>query len=207
MDWKSIVNDLCEQPASSALLGLYYNFMNIKRYEHMPFYIYPSAKSWISFEDTILTFIDWFVDAHELERNTGDKGRSFYQRSSYVLDNYLRYQNDTLANVMYDTKARKLEYDRLNSVAAVGNTRFYLATSAVHTLGFMYMAYFFRFRRVGLVPAFVIASGYYYAFSKINNAAYKWFVDRPVIETARDLGLGAHVQPVGHFKNRGHNFK
>lgn len=91
MDWNSIVRDLCEQPASGALLGLYYKFMDIKRYENMPFYIYPSAKSWISFEDSILTFIDWFVDAHELERNTGDKGRSFYQRSSYVIENYLRY--------------------------------------------------------------------------------------------------------------------
>jgi hypothetical protein len=108
---------------------------------------------------------------------------------------------------MYDTKAKKFEYDRLNSVASVGNTRFYLATSAIHTIGFMYMAYFFRFRRVGLLPAFGISCAYYYAFSKINNAAYKWFVDRPVIHTARDLGLGGHVQPIGHFKNRGHNFK
>ena len=207
MDWNSIVRDLSEQPASSALLGIYYSFMNIKRYEHMPFYIYPSAKSWISFEDTILTFIDWFVDAHELERNTGDKGRSFYQRSAYVIDNYLRYQNDTLANIMYDTKAKKVQYDRLNSVASVGNTQFYAATTAAHTLGFMYMAYFFRFRRVGLLPVFAISSGYYYAFTKINNAAYKWFVDRPVIATARELGYEGQVQPTGQFKNRGINFQ
>jgi len=104
------------------LLGLYFNFMNIKRYEHMPFYIYPSAKSWISFEDTIITFIDWAVDAHELERNKEDKNRSFYQRSLYVYENFLRYQNETLGNIMFDTKARKLDYDRLNSAISVGNT-------------------------------------------------------------------------------------
>jgi hypothetical protein len=108
---------------------------------------------------------------------------------------------------MYDTKAKKVQYDRLNSVASVGNTQFYAATTAAHTLGFMYMAYFFRFRRVGLLPAFAIASGYYYVFSKVNNSAYKWFVDRPIIQTARDIGLGGYVQPTGHFRNRGYNFK
>lgn len=207
MDWQSLYRDFCEQPVSGALLGMYYRFMNIKRYEHMPFYIYPSAKSWISFEDTILTFLDWAVDAHELERNKSDKNRTFYQRSLYVYENFLRYNNDTIANCMFDAKQRKIDYDRLNSVVSVGNTHFFLATSAIHTLGFMYLAYFFRFRRVGLAPAFGIACAYYYAFTKINNAAYKWFVDRPVIETARSLGLHRHVQPQGHQKNRGLNFQ
>jgi hypothetical protein len=84
MDWQSLIRDFSEQPAFGPLLGLYYNFMDIKRYDHMPFYIYPRAKSWISFEDTILTFLDWAVDAHELERNKADLGRTFYQRSLYV---------------------------------------------------------------------------------------------------------------------------
>ena len=196
-----------EQPLAAPLLGLYYNFMNIKRYEHMPFYIYPSAKSWISFEDDILKFIDWMVDAHELERNKGDRNRSFYQRSVYVYENFLRYQNETFANIMFDTKARKVEYDRLNSAISVANTQYLVATSAFHTMSFMYMAYFFRFRRVGLLPVLGVSCAYYYAFTKINNAAYKWFVDRPVIQTARELGLGKHVQPTGHLKNRGLNFQ
>ena len=69
----------------------------------MPFYIYPSAKSWISFEDTIITFLDWLVDAHEQERNTNDRNRSFYQRTAYVYKNFLRYNNDTIANCMFDS--------------------------------------------------------------------------------------------------------
>ena len=76
--------------------------MDIKRHEHFPFYIYPSVKSWISFEDTIITFLDWMVDAHEQERNTHDKNRSFYQRSTYVYENWFRYYNDTVANLMFD---------------------------------------------------------------------------------------------------------
>jgi len=112
-----------------------------------------------------------------------------------------------MANLMFDTKARKIDYDRLNKAISVGNTQYFLATSAFHTLTFMYMAYFFRFRRVGLVPAFGISCLYYYAFTKINNAAYKWFVDRPVIETARALGYDSYVQPTGHFRNRSINFK
>jgi len=207
MDWQSVWRDFSEQPASGALLGIYYKFMNIKRYDHMPFYIYPQAKSWISFEDTILTFLDWAVDAHELERNKSDQSRSFYQRSLYVYENYLRYQNDTVANAMFDDKLRKVDYSRLNSAISTGNAHFYLATSAIHSIGFMYLAYFFRFRRVGLAPAFGIACAYYYAFTKVNNAAYKLLVDREVINTARSIGLNKHVQPIGHHKNRGINFQ
>ena len=98
-----------------------------------------------------------------------------------MYNNFLRYNNDTIANCMFDAQLRKVDYNRLNSAVSVGNTQFFLATSAIHTFAFMYLAYFFRFRRVGLAPVAGISCAYYYAFSKINNAAYKWFVDRPVI--------------------------
>jgi ABC-type transport system involved in Fe-S cluster assembly fused permease/ATPase subunit len=95
--------------------------MNIKRYEHMPFYLYPAAKSWISWEDTVITFLDWLVDAHEHERNNADNNRSFYQRSLYVYENFLRYQNDTMGNLMYDTQLKKFEYDILNATVSRAN--------------------------------------------------------------------------------------
>ena len=180
--------------------------MDIKRYDHMPFYFYPYAKQWISYEDTIITFLDWMVDAHEQERNSADHTRSFYQRSIYVYNNFLRYQNDTMANLMYDSKLRRVDYDRYNSLISQKQTQFYLATSTLHTVGFMYLAYFFRFRRVGLPSTFVISAAYYYFFTKTNNITYKWFIDRNIINLARESGHEKHIQPVGHFKNRGLNF-
>lgn len=123
-----------------------------------------------------------------------------------MYSNYLRYQNDTIANLMYDTQLKKNEYARINSVAASKNTQFYVRMSAFHTLSFIYLAYFFRFRRVNLGPAFLISCGYYYFFQKTNNIAYKWFVDRNVIKLTRQLGHEQHIQPVGHFKNRGLNY-
>ena len=78
--------------------------------------------------------------------------------------------------------------------------------SAFHSIGFMYMAYFFRFRRVTLTPALLISSAYYYFFTKTNNMAYKLIVDRQVLKLARQSGHGSHAQPVGHFKNRGLNY-
>ena len=91
MDWQSFLRDAKEQSIISPILVLYYKFMNIKRYDHMPFYFYPAAKSWISFEDTFITFCDWLVDAHEDSRNKADKNRNFYQRSVYFYENYLRW--------------------------------------------------------------------------------------------------------------------
>lgn len=81
--------------------------MGIKRYEHMPFYFYPSGVSVVSLEDKLLNYIDWAVDAHEEARNTADSNKTFYMRAVYLYDNYLRYQNDTVCNVMFDTQANK----------------------------------------------------------------------------------------------------
>jgi hypothetical protein len=144
---------------------MYYQFMNIKRGDRFPFYIYPVAKSWISYEDTFITFIDWLIDAHELERNKSDRNRTFYQRATYCMENYPRYNNPTFANLIFDTKLRKSEYDKLNAVSTWANIQYFAATSCIHTVGFMYMAYFFRFRRVGLPAALLISSAYYFGFT------------------------------------------
>lgn len=52
--------------------------MNIKRYDRMPFYIAPAAGKVVNYEDMILGYVDWLVDAHEEARNTEDRNRSFY---------------------------------------------------------------------------------------------------------------------------------
>lgn len=207
MDWQSLWRDFQEQPLFTPVFNLFYQFMEIKRGDRFPFYIYPQAKKWISFEDTFITFLDYMVDAHELERNTADKNRSFYQRSLYVMENYLRYQNETMANLMFDTQLRRLDYDRLNSLMNRKLYQYYAMSTAVHVVGFSSMAFFFRFRRVGAVPTLLVASAYYYAFQKTNNILYKVVVDRNVMSLARQMGQHSHVQPVGHFKNRGVNFK
>lgn len=169
----------------SPVFNLYYQFMSIKRYDRFPFYIYPRAKQWISFEDTFINFLDYLVDAHEQERNHSDKDMGFYQRSIYFYDNFLRYQNDTVANLMFDTKLRKVDYDRINSQIDKSVAQYYVATSAFHVLGLSYLSFFFRFRRLGAVPTLLAGSAYFYFFQKTNNIAYKLIVDRKVIALTR----------------------
>lgn len=43
--------------------------MNIKRYEHMPYYFYPQGVNVVKLEDRIINFLDWTLDAHEEARN------------------------------------------------------------------------------------------------------------------------------------------
>ena len=52
--------------------------MDIKRYDKMPFYMAPVGENVVSYEDRIIRFLDWLVDAHEEARNTSDKNRNFY---------------------------------------------------------------------------------------------------------------------------------
>ena len=115
-DWTSLVRDLQERPLLYPLLRLPNAFLEIKRYDHMPFYFYPQGQRVVAFEDSVLKFLDFLVDAHELERNKADKNKGFYHRAHYVAGNFHRYSNDTMANLMFDTRLRQTEYDRLNSL-------------------------------------------------------------------------------------------
>ena len=50
---------------------------------------------------------------------------------------------------------------------------FYLTATAVHVTGFMYLSYFFRYRRVGFLPILAISTAYYTAFENLNTLLYK----------------------------------
>ncbi len=158
-------------------------------------------------QDKLLNLIDWGVDAHEETRNRSEHYVNFYQRSLYLWNNWLRYQNATVANILFDTQAPEPVYQKLESVVALSNLKFYLAASAVNIVGLMYLSFFFRCRRIGFAPTVAIGSAFYWAFENTNNILYKVLVDRQVLAAARAAGQDAHCQPVGTRKNRGFNYQ
>ena len=89
--WETISRDLQHRPIGYPLLKAYSSFMDIKRYDKMPFYAAPVAENVVSYEDRFITFLDFLVDAHEEARNTSDRNRNFYQRSVYTYNNFLRW--------------------------------------------------------------------------------------------------------------------
>ena len=137
--------------------------------------------------------MDYLVDAHELERNKADGHKNFYNRSRYVATNFLRYSNDTMANLMFDTKLRQSDYDRMNSVMSVQQTKFYASATLTHFTILAYASYFFRYRRLGKVQVAAVGTAYCYAFGAINSILYKLIVDKAVIAEARAIGQGEHV--------------
>ena len=203
---EQMYRDFWNRPLGYPFLRAYGVFMNIKRYDRMPFYIAPAATEVVNYEDELLNRIDWAVDAHEEARNKEDRNRNFYARSVYAFNNFHRYQNDTVCNLMFDVQASRPAYDKVNAVVDQQNRIFYGAAAAFHATAFMYLSFFFRYRRVGAVPTLLIATAYYHAFENVNNILYKLIVDRPVIAETRKLGYDAQVQPVGKPKNRGLNF-
>ena len=208
-DWtlEQMYRDFWGRPVAYPLLRMYNSFMNIKRYDKMPFYIAPAAGKVVDYEDEVINRIDWLVDAHEEARNTEDRNRNFYQRAVYAKDNYLRYQNDTVANLMFDVQAPGPVYDKINSIVDQRNRIYYASAAAVHASAFMYLSFFFRYRRVSAVPTLAIASAYYIFFENLNNIMYKLIVDKAVLGEARNLGFSAQAQPVGKPINRGISFK
>ena len=70
--WSDFTRDLQEQPMFFPIFRSYSAFFSIRRYDNFPFYVQPGAKKLAGFEDTVLKFIDFLVDAHELERNKAD---------------------------------------------------------------------------------------------------------------------------------------
>ena len=124
----------------------------------------------------------------------------------YTYDNFLRYSNDTVCNLMYDVQAPRPVYDKVNATVDQANRLYYLTTASFHTAAFMYLSFFFRYRRVSALPTLGIATAYYLFFENANNILYKLIVDRAVLRETRRLGYGAQAQPVGQFKNRGLNY-
>lgn len=102
-DKEQLYRDFWNRPLSYPLFVLYNSFMNITRYDRMPFYFAPWGTNVVTFEDKIIKKLDYMVDAHEEPRNPMDRNRNFYERTNYVFRNYLRYQNDTMCNIMFDT--------------------------------------------------------------------------------------------------------
>ena len=205
-DWATMWRDFQEKPILSPILGAYNAFLNIRRYDNFPFYVQPGQKKVAGFEETVLTFMDHLVDGHELERNKSDNSKSFYYRSNYVARNFHRYSNDTMANLMFDTKLNKNEYDRLNSVLDMQNRKFYGAATLAHFFTLSYAAYFLRFRTLSRPQVLVVGTGFYVAFTQINSIIYKLVVDQAVNKEAQRLGLSEYIQPTGTFKARGLNY-
>ena len=147
--FENLWRDLQERPLNYPFLKAYDSFMNIRRYEKFPFYVYPTSVSISGFENHDIRFLDFLVDAHELERNKADVHRSFYQRALYVWQNFGRYSNDAMANLMFDTKLPQPQYDKMNAVIDFKNKQFYVTAGLTHVFMFAYLSYFLRYRRLG----------------------------------------------------------
>jgi hypothetical protein len=205
-DMQTFWRDFQERPIMAPFLGLYMGFLDIRRYEHMPFYFYPWGKGVVSFEDRVIKFLDFMVDAHELERNNWTNTQTFYNRANYVSRNFHRYSNDTMANVMFDTKLKRPSYSKLNSVIDRDTKMFYVATTLSSMTALSFLTYVFRFRTLTKPQVVVVGSIFYAVFENWNSIMYKLMVDRPVINEARKLGLDSYVQPCGQTRPRGLNY-
>ena len=93
-----------------------------------------------------------------------------------------------MSNLMFETRMRKSEYDRMNSLIATQNNFFYGATTATHFTVLAYMTWFFRYRNLNKIQTLFVGTAYFFAFGNINNILYKVMVDRKVIAEARKLG-------------------
>lgn len=101
---------------------------------------------------------------------------------------------------------RKTEYDRLNAGIDYNTKLYYASATATHILTLAYASYFFRYRTLNKLQVLGVATAWYFAFPQINNIQYKLMVEKPLIDEARKMGAGKHVQPNGTYKNRGLNY-
>ena len=154
----------------------------------------------------MLKFIDYAVDAHELERRKIIYHHNFYNRANYVARNFLWYSNDTMANCYYDAKLRDSEYQRLDSVMELGLVKYYGTATMFHFSMFAYMAFFFRYRRLTKLQVAGVGTAYWFAFNQVNEIMYKLCVDKNIINAARAMELNKHIQPNGTHKPRGFNY-
>ena len=205
VDWENTIRRWMMEPLLLPVLSLYESFMELERGNKFPFYISPGVKNIEAKENCLLDFVDNLVDIHEHERNKNDIGRDFYDRLIYVTMNFHRLTNDTMTNLTFDTKLPKYQYDKLNSSMAVRYTTYLLSMTTLHTMSFAYLCYFFRYRRIGVLPCAIISLLYSQYFSLSNKIAYKTIVDSKINGLAKSFGQSGLVQPVGTYTPKGLN--
>ena len=200
MGWEEFKHDLRHGALIGPVLNLFNVFMDLERGSRFPFYTFPWAKKFGSETDIFINFVDNAIDAHEDERNSYDANRNFHLRSYYMYDNLWRHQNDTMANLIFSTQIPKNQYDKVQTILSTRTTIFYVAASTFHSLSFMSLCYFFRYRKVTLFPCAIIAGLYQTYFTVTNKLMYKLIVDSKVNSVSRSLGHERYVQPVGTFR-------
>jgi uncharacterized integral membrane protein len=111
-----------------------------------------------------------------------------------------------MANLMFDTQLRKVDYDRMNSVIDRRTALFYGATTMTHLTVLSYATYLLRYRTLNRVQTLALGTAFFFGFQAVNSIEYKLLVDKHVIDEARSIGQGSLVQPNGTFRPRGLNF-
>ena len=152
VDWEEKFRRITCEPWFTQIGTIYAKFMEIERGSKFPFYINSSVRNLHKNENTLLDFIDNLVDIHEFERNKDDTARRFYDRLYYVMMNIPRHQNDTMANLTFDVKLPKYQYDKLNNAIAVRYTSYLASMTILHTMSFAWLCYFFRYRKLTIIP-------------------------------------------------------
>ena len=150
--WSQWFHGVKQGPLLWPILGAYNAFMNLERGNTFPFYISPQVKESDKSANSLLDFVDNLVDIHEIERNKKDLSRNFYDRLLYSYENHFRLTNDTMVNLMFDTRLPKPQYDRLNNAIAIRHTSYLILMTGAHTLGFASLCYFFRYRKLTIAP-------------------------------------------------------
>ena len=151
-DWVDYFREKWHDPLFIEVFAMWERIMRLERGNKFPFYIFPNVKKGDGMLDTFLLFVDNLVDAHETERNPYDANKDFYHRAYYVGTNIFRLQNDTLSNMMFDTQLPKPQYDRMNNAIAT-RTGYYMGLmTAFHTASLAGISYFFRYRKLTILP-------------------------------------------------------
>mmetsp|Transcript_6913 Transcript_6913/g.6070 ORF Transcript_6913/g.6070 Transcript_6913/m.6070 type:complete len:209 (-) Transcript_6913:37-663(-) len=205
VDWEETFRKWMTEPLLLPLFSAYGKFMELERGSKFPFYINPSVKNVDEKENTILDFVDNLVDIHELERNKHDKGRIFYERLYYTVTNFHRLTNDTMVNLTFDTQLPKYQYDKLNNAIEVRYLTYLASMTSLHTMTFASLCYFFRYRRISVLPCAILSVLYANYFSLSNKIGYKIIVDSKVNSLARSFDKEGLVQPVGTYTPKGLN--
>ena len=143
---------------------------------------------------------------NRIERNKHVYNLNFYDRFIYVSENFHRYSNDTMANLMYDTRLKRNQYAKLNAMIELKTFQFYAFNTVLHCLSFMGTAFFFRMRKVSFPAVVLISIGYYQYFNLTTSISYKMIVDRNVNSLAKEMGLKRYVQPIGTYRPRELNY-
>lgn len=194
--WEKFHNELTFGTLPAKIFSPFWWIMERDRGTTFPFYFPGEKETVVKGLDNLMEGLDLAIQNHEPERYSGEAKHTMVHRLKYVLKHFHIYSNETMANLYFNTRLPKRDYERIENYY----NQLYLAFLAFNTVsGVSIVAltnWFYRSKKASIAGVMITS---FFAFSLFIVPYYAGYyvMDGFLSQYVRRLGYEQHIARYG----------